>query len=214
MPRVRYGPDITDDAQSILLDESRIKNKLKGAKSERERTKLLKERDLINQAIKEVFGSRDNARKLAAESVARQGYLKPEDVKALGAKRFKKLKGKGELGLPKTPGRRSEKIGLKKGFQARPETANGDLYRAATAKARQSDIMRRVRSQQTAAQTSKNKAKTAAKKVGAAKKAAAAKKPTTAKKAAAKKAPAKKAAAKKAPAKKAPAKKAAPRKKR
>jgi hypothetical protein len=208
MPRVRYGPDITDDAQSILLDESRVKNKLKGAKSERERTKLLKERDLINQAIKEVFGSRDNARKLAAESVARQGYLKPEDVKALGAKRFKKLKGKGELGLPKTPGRRSEKIGLKKGFQARPETANGDLYRAATAKAKQSEIMRRVRSQQTAAQTSKNKAKTAAKKVGAAKKA------TPAKKAAAKKAPAKKAAAKKAPAKKSPAKKAAPKKKR
>lgn len=210
MPRVRYGPDITDDADSLLLDDSRIKNQLKGA-SGAKRAKLLKEKDLINQAIKEVFGSRANARKLASESVRRQGYLTPAEARAIGAKRTQKLKGKGPLGLASTPGRGSEQIGRKTGYRARANTNNEDLFRSATAKAKSSDIMRRVRSQKTAAEASKAKAKKAAKKVQAAKKPAAAKRAAAAKKAS----PAKKAAAKKAAKKTtAPAKKAAPKKKR
>lgn len=219
MPRVRYGPDITDDADSLLLDASRIKNQMKNASGPK-LEQLKKERDLNTQAIKEIFGSRANARKLSSESVRRQGYMSDADVRAIGAKRTKKLKGKGPLGLSATPGRGSEQIPQKTGYRARAMTNNEDLYRAATAKAKSSDIMRRVRAQQTAAQASKNKAKKAMKKAQAPKKAAAAKKPAAAKKAApakktaAQKAAAKKAAAKKAPAKKAPAKKAAPRKKR
>ena len=211
MPRVRYGPDITDDADSLLLDDSRIKNQLKGATGAK-RAKLLKEKDLVNKAIKDVFGSRANARKLAAESVRRQGYMSDADARAIGARRNAKLKGKGPLGLAATPGRGSQQIGRKKGYKVRQGTNNEDLFRSATAKAKSSDIMRRVRAQKTAAQASKSKAKKAAKKVGAAKKAAPAKKATPVKKAAAKKAPAaKKAAVKKVAT---PAKKAVPRKKR
>jgi hypothetical protein len=204
MPRVRYGPDITDDADSILLDDSRIKNQLKGATGAK-RAKLLKEKDVINKAIKDVFGSRKNARKLAAESVRRQGYMSDADARAIGAKRNRKLKGKGALGLAATPGRGSQQIGRKKGYKVRQGTNNEDLFKSATAKARSSEVMRRVRAQKTAAQSSKSKAKKAAKKVSGAKKA------TAVKKAAKKTVPAKKAAVKKVAT---PAKKAVPRKKR
>lgn len=204
MPRVRYGPDITDDADSILLDDSRIKNQLKNASGQK-RVKLLKEKDLINKTIKDVFGSRANARKLAAESVRRQGYMSSADARAIGAKRNQKLKGKGPLGLAATPGRGSQQIGRKKGYKVRQGTNNEELFRSATAKAKSSDIMRRVKAQKTQAQKSKSSAQKAAKKIGGAKKAAAAKKAAPAKKAA---------AVKKAAAKKAPAKKATPRKKR
>lgn len=206
MPRVRYGPDITDDADSLLLDDSRIKNQLRGATGAK-RVKLLKEKDVVNKAIKDVFGSRANARKLAAESVRRQGYMSSADARAIGAKRNQKLKGKGPLGLAATPGRGSQQIGRKKGYKVRQGTNNEDLFRSATAKAKSSEIMRRVKAQKTAAQSSKSKAKkraTGAKKAAPAKKAAAVKKAT----------PVKKTAVKKAPAKKAPVKKAVPRKKR
>lgn len=206
MPRVRYGPDITDDADSLLLDDSRIKNQLKGATG-RKKVQLLKEKDVVNKAIKDVFGSRANARKLAAESVRRQGYMSSADARAIGAKRNRKLKGKGPLGLAATPGRGSQQIGRKKGYKVRQGTNNEDLFRSATARAKSSEIMRRVKAQKTAAQSSKSKAQkraTGAKKAAPAKKAAAVKKAT----------PVKKTAVKKAPAKKAPVKKAVPRKKR
>jgi uncharacterized membrane protein YqiK len=206
MPRVRYGPDITDDAQFLILEDSRIKNKLAKAKSEKTRAKLLKERDLLRQAEKQIFGNRANARKLARESVSRQGYLADSEVKALGAKRFKQIKGKGQLGLASTPGRKTQQIGRKQGYKARPETAHKELYASATAKAKSSDIMRRIREQKKVSVAAKKKAKKSS-----AKKAA----PTRKKKAAKKAAPAKKATpVKKAAAKKTPAKKSAPRKKR
>jgi hypothetical protein len=172
MPRVRYGPDITDDAQSLLLDQSRVKRKLEKASSDKARAALLKERDLINRAIKDLFGSRANARKLASESVARQGYLSSEDIASLGVKRAKKIKGKGQLGLASTPGRGSQQIGIKQGYRARPETQNPDLYVSATKKAKSSEVLRQVKSQKNAAKKARSKAKKAAKKKSPAKKAA------------------------------------------
>jgi len=186
MPRVRYGPDITDDAHSILIDQDRIAKQLKRTKSEPARAKLIAQRDLLNKAIKDVFGSRANARKLAAESQARQGYLSPADIRALGVKKYKPVKGKGPLGLPKTPGRGTEKIGYKKGFKPRANTKNPELYKSATQKGKASDILRQVRSQKTAAEAAaKGSRKKAATKATAVKKAATKKKP--AKKAAPKK---------------------------
>lgn len=197
MPRLRYGPDVTDDAASLLTDLDRIDKKLKQTQSAAARARLVKQRDLINRGIKEVFGSRQNARTLAKESLARQGYADPADVKALGGKRFKKLKGKGQLNLAATPGRNREAIPRKKGYQARPETANPELYKSAQKKAAQAQsILRQVRSQETAGKAAKKKAKAAAKKVSAAKKAAPAKKAAAPKKAAKKAVAAKKAAKK------------------
>jgi hypothetical protein len=208
MPRVRYGPDITDDADSLMLDASRIKNQLRGATGKK-RARLLKEQDLLNKAIKEVFGNRENARKLAKESTRQQGYMSPAEVRALGVKRNKKIKGKGQLGLAATPGRGSQQIGRKKGYQARAKETNEALYKLATQRAKSSAVLKQVRRQKTAAEANRKASKSKA-----AKKATAVKKATPVKKAAAKKPAVKKVAAKKAPAKKAPAKKAPPRKKR
>jgi len=214
MPRVRYGPDITDDADSLMLDDSRIKNQMaalrkSGGEGSAKWKKLLKEKDLLNKAIKEVFGNRNNARALARESTRQQGYMSPAEVRALGVKRNKKIRGKGPLGLAATPGRGSQQIGRKKGYQARAKETNEALYKSATQRAKSSAILKQVRKQKTAAESKRKASKSKA-----AKKASAVKKATPVKKAAAKKTPAKKAPAKKAPAKKAPAKKATPRKKR
>ena len=225
MPRVRYGPDITDDADSLMLDDSRIKNQMaalrkSGGEGSAKWKKLLKEKDLLNKAIKEVFGNRNNARALARESTRQQGYMSPEEIRALGVKRNKKIKGKGPLGLAATPGRGSQQIGRKKGYKARAKETNEALYKSATQRAKSSAILKQVKKQKTAAEASRKASKSKAKKVqakqkSAAKKATPTKKAAAAKKAApAKKTAAKKAPAKKAPAKKAPAKKATPKKRR
>lgn len=214
MPRVRYGPDITDDADSLLLDASRIKNQLNKAKGKKARAALIKERDLLNQAIKDIFGSRANARKLQKESTRVQGYLSPSEIRALGVKSNKKIKGKGVLGLANSP-RGSQQIGRKKGYKARANPTNEALYKSATERAKSSAILKQVKRQKTAAEANRKASKSKAKKVQAKQKSAAKKATPTKKAAAAKKAaPAKKAAAKKAPAKKAPAKKATPKKRR
>lgn len=209
MPRLRYGPDVTDDAASLLTDLDRIEKKLKKPQSNAARARLLKQKKLIGDGIKQVFGNRANARKLAAESLKRQGYATPADIRAVGGSRYKKLKGKGPLNLPGTPGRGSQQIGRKKGFQARPESAHPELYKSAQKKAKAArNILRQVKAQETAGKAAKKKTSAAVKK--AAKKTASAKKATAVKKAAKKAAPAKKAVKKVAT----PAKKAAPKKRR
>jgi len=203
MPRLRYGPDITDDAASLLTDLDRIDKKLKSTQSAAARARLIKQRDLIGKGIKDVYGSRGNARKLAKESLARQGYASAEDVKALGGKRYKKLTERrgGNVNLASTPGRGREAIPRKQGYQARPETAHPELYASATKKAKTAQsILRQIRSQETAGAAAKKKA---AKKAATVKKAAKkAKKAAPAKKAAAPKKAAKKAVAAKKAAKK------------
>ncbi len=185
MPRVRYGPDITDDAASLIMDADRIAKKLKQANTPAARARLISQRDLINKGIKDVFGSRANARKLAKESLRRQGYATAEQIRAAGAKKFKPVKGSGQLGLAATPGRGNQAIGRKKGYGARPESNYPDLYKTATKKAKAAKaILRQVKAQDTAGASARKKAQKAA----AVKKAKPAKKAATAKKAVAKKA--------------------------
>jgi hypothetical protein len=216
MPRLRYGPDVTDDAASLLTDLDRIDKKLKSTQSAAARARLIKQRDLIGKGIKEVYGSRANARKMAAESLARQGYASAEDVKALGGKRYKKLTERrgGNVNLASTPGRGREAIPRKQGYQARPETAHPELYASATKKAETArSILRQIRSQETAGQAAKKKAaKKAATVKKAAKKASAVKKAAAPKKAAKKAVAAKKAAKKVATPKKVVKKVATPKK--
>ena len=180
MPRVRYGPDITDDAASLELDEDRLRKQLRRLTRGTPAFERVQAELNANRRVTQlVFGNRENRRTMARESLRRQGYLSDEAVKELGVARARQLRGRragDQLNLARTPGRRSQAIPGKKGYKARPATENPDLFRSATKKARSAEarkILSQLREQPSTRKAAARKAaKSAAKKATATKKAA------------------------------------------
>lgn len=191
MPRVRYGPDITDDAASLELDEDRLRKQLRRlTRGTPAYNRVLEQLNANRLATQIVFGNRENRRTMARESVRRQGYLSDAEVRELGVARSRQLRGRragDQFNLARTPGRRSQAIPGKKGYKARPQTENPELFRSATRKARSAEARKylsQLREQPSTRRAAAKKAtKAAAKKATAAKKAARPRKATRPRKA-------------------------------
>ena len=126
MPGLRYGPDITDDAASLMISENKMKARLRAAQNPRAQQTIKARLARLNQTTQDVFGSRENRNRLAQYSLGNTGYARGN--RTSGTR--KALRS--PLGGP------AQKPG-KTGFRARPgiKRADGSLYRQATARAKE-----------------------------------------------------------------------------
>ncbi len=134
MPQLRYGPDITDDADNLLRQQQRlVKQRKKLGKLNRTDTGRLKD---IDAAIKAGFGNRANLREYARESVRRKGYSDTRKSKKIGGVRFK---GRDLIGGSRARAAELEAKRLLKTGRTREEIArmtNAELLKAGRSKAK------------------------------------------------------------------------------
>ena len=155
MPGLRYGPDITDDAASLMKEERALRARLKRAQDPRVQQGIRNKLAAIDSVTSDIFGSRSNRNKLAAYSIESQGYA---PTRARGGGRQ----------LRRTPTGRATMIPRKTGYRARPAIPeeDRDSFRSATRKARPGQIGEALKAAQRA-----QKRKTDAQRRGGAKKA-------------------------------------------
>lgn len=161
MPGLRYGPDITDDAASLMKEERALRARLKTAQSPRTQQTVKNRLKAIDTVTSQIFGGRKNRNQLANYSLEKQGYA-PKGGRGGGRQ------------LRRTPTGKATMIPRKSGYKARPAIPEGDrsAYKSATRKARPGQISEALKAAQRA-----QKAKTAAQRRTSAKKAVKAKAP-------------------------------------
>lgn len=155
MPGLRYGPDITDDAASLMSQERALRARLKNAQNPSVQQSVKNKLAAIDKVTSDIFGGRKNRNKLAAYSLDRQGYA-PKGGRG------------GGRSLRRTPTGKATEIPRKTGYKARPAIPEADraAYKSATRKAKTGQIAEALRTAQKA-----QKAKTAQQRRASAKKA-------------------------------------------
>lgn len=155
MPGLRYGPDITDDAASLMKEERALRARLKSARNPRVQQGIKNKLAAIDRVTSDIFGGRKNRNNLAAYSLEKQGYA-PKGGRG------------GGRGLRRTPTGKATMIPRKTGYKARPAIPDSDraAYKSATRKARPGQVAEALKAAQKA-----QKAKTDAQRRSSAKKA-------------------------------------------
>lgn len=158
MPGLRYGPDITDDAASLMKEERSLRARLKTAQSPRTQQTVKNRLKAIDTVTSEIFGGRKNRNQLANYSLEKQGYA-PRGSRGGGRQ------------LRRTPTGKATMIPRKSGYKARPSIPEADrgAYRSATKKARPGQVADALKAAQKArkATTSKQRKASASKAVKA-----------------------------------------------
>lgn len=160
MPGLRYGPDITDDAASLMKAEKNLRARLRTAQNPKNKTAIQNKLKAIDDVTKRVFGTRTNRNRLSQYSLERQGYA-PTGRRG------------GGRGLRRTPLGKSSEIPRRTGFRAReaiPEN-DRDAYRAAKKAARGVNISEAIKAAQKQSKARTDKANRAKKKAAVKKKA-------------------------------------------
>lgn len=148
MPGLRYGPDITDDAASLMISENKMKSRLRSAQNPKTQQTIKARLARLNDTTVAVFGSRENRNRLAQYSLGETGYARGN--RTSGTRKA----------LRSPMGGPAQKPG-KTGFRARPgiKRADGSLYKQATKRAEENSAEFRKAVSASSRQASKTRAK-------------------------------------------------------